>query len=415
MNTACNPQKNPSVFAEFSCQLDDCLTLINPNPQLVELLGSTCSQIPDALLPQLCSKQIAHIREELSSQLACKDDVELIFSIDNTVPTPRWLLARGQRHFDTALNMNTLSGVLVDITNSKEKYDKQAQIAAQYHIILEQTGEIMFNWDVQCDVITFSEGWKTKFGFIPQTDRFTEVITQSNNIHPEDAQELRLQLTAMRNGSSFLDFEIRIAFSQGQWLWCKVRACGIYNAVGKLDHIFGLIIDIDDEKKKHRALQAQAEQDSLTKLLNAHTTRTLAEQYLFSCADHVDCAMLIIDLDDFKRINDQHGHLCGDQMLLSVANVLQNSFRANDIIGRIGGEEFLVLMKDVVDRTKILERCLHLLEAIPASSSACALTASIGVCIVSGETPQYDELFSRADKALYQAKHEGKNRYALSE
>lgn len=415
MNPARNLYKNPSVFAEFSCQLDDNLTLLDPNTQLAELLGTKPSQPQDTLLSYLCPDQIAHIREKISTQLANDDNIELIFSNGNPAKKPYWLLIRGQRCFDAALNADIFKGVMVDITHSKEQYDKQAQIAAQYQIILEQTGEILFNWDVQHDVITFSEGWKNKFGFTPQTNRFTEVITQSNNIHPEDAQELLSQLEAIQNGNAFLDFELRIASEYSKWLWCKVRACGIYTAIGKLDHIIGLIIDIDDEKKKHRALQAQAEQDSLTKLLNAHTTRQLAEQYLNSCVDHIDCAMLIIDLDDFKRINDQYGHLCGDQVLLSVANVLQDSFRSNDIVGRIGGEEFLVLIKNVADREKILERCSHLLKAIHASSSTCTLTASIGVCIVSGEVPQYDELFSKADKALYQAKSEGKNRYSLSE
>lgn len=415
MNPVCNSPKDLSVYSEFTCLLDDSLTLIDSDPKLATLLGCTSSQLPATLLSVLCPDQVTYVRNKLSTQLTFKDDVEFTFSIDTPSKKPCWLLMRAQKRFDAAMNADILTGVLVDFTGLKKQYDRQAQLTAQYRIILEQTGEIMFDWDVQRDVITFSEGWKSKFGFIPQTDRFIEVITQSNNIHPEDAQKLLFQLNVMQNGSSFLDFEIRIAAEQSEWLWCKVRACGIYNTIGKLTQIIGLIVDIDDEKKKRHALQEQAEQDSLTKLLNAHTTRFMAEQYLISCSDHVNCAMLIIDLDDFKRINDQHGHLCGDQMLLRVANVLQDSFRSNDIVGRIGGEEFLVLMKNVVDRNKILERCSHLLEAIHASSTTYDLTASIGVCIVSGKTPQYDALFSKADAALYQAKRKGKNQYALSE
>ena len=414
MNLVCNSPQDLPVYVEFICILDDSLTLIDSNPQLAALLGSTSSQLPATLLSVLCPDQVTYVRNKLSTQLAFKDDVEFTFSIDTHSKKQCWLLMRAQKRFDTALNADILKGVLVDFTGLKKQYDRQTQLIAQYRIILEQTGEIMFDWDVQHDVITFSEGWKSTFGFAPRTNRFTEVIKQSNNIHPEDTQKLLSQLNVMQNGSSFLDFEIRIAATQREWLWCKIRACGIYNTIGKLTQIIGLIVDIDDETKKRHALQEQAEQDSLTKLLNAHTTRFMAEQYLISCGDHVNCAMLIIDLDDFKRINDQHGHLCGDQILLRVANVLQDSFRTNDIVGRIGGEEFLVLMKDVVDRSKILERCSHLLDAIHASSAAYDLTASIGVCIVSGKTPQYDALFSKADTALYQAKSKGKNQYALS-
>jgi len=398
----------------FCCQLDNHLTLIGQDDQLNELLGiSSCGHDSDALLGYIDTGYATRTYQDVMRQLSCGDDVEFVFPVFSQAGPFRWLLGRAQRCQHADSGADCLRGVLVDITNSKKQYDKHKHDAEQYHIILEQAGEVMFEWDLSDDKMQFSEGWKDKFGYVPRTTNFSNVIQKGGHVHPEDVPCLLRQISAMRDGCRFLNLEVRIAAADRRWLWCKIRACGIYDTSDVLTHVIGLIIDIDDEKRAHSALQAQAEQDSLTKLTNAHTTRRLAGQYLTGSKDQLHCAMLIIDLDDFKRINDQYGHLFGDEVLIRVANILKRSFRNDDIVGRIGGEEFLVLMKNVSDHRKIMERCNHLLEAIQSSSSACKQTASIGVGIVSGTATSYEELFLRTDEALYQAKNAGKNQYIL--
>lgn len=404
-----------ATFALFSCRFDNALTLLDPDGELLELLGIDAGQSSAALMDLICSGWATRAYHDISRQLSLNRTIEYIFPIHRNNRELRWLLARG-RIRGTDCNGNSLiHGVLVDITTLKNQYDKNRHIAQQYHMILEQTGEVMFEWDILADTAQFSEGWKTKFGYTPQTARFSDAISTNGHIHPEDIQNLLTQLTTMRNGLPFLNLEVRIAADQGRWLWCKIRACGIYDTSRRLTHIIGLIVDIDDEKRSHQKLQDQATQDSLTKLLNAHTTRKLAEQYLSSCSDP-HCAMLILDLDNFKHINDKYGHLFGDEVLICVANILKRSFRNDDIVGRIGGDEFLVLMKNVSDTEKITHRCKQLLDDIQAAfaTRTCGLTASIGVSIVSGNAPRYDELFLQTDDALYQAKDAGRNRHILS-
>jgi len=402
------------VYSAFSCQLDDCLTLNEVTEQLNQLLGVHPGDHPaEALLDHVCPGYASRTYQDITRQLSYSNDVEIVFPVHCQNGQIRWLLGRAQRGPQDGTDTDCLQGVLVDITNSKKQYDKRKHTAEQYRIILEQTGEVMFEWDLANDSIQLSEGWKEKFGYVPRTSDFTDVIAKGGHVHKEDITYLLRQLSVLRNSRKFLDVEIRISAGEGRWLWCKIRACGIYDASGTLTHVIGLIVDIDDEKKAHWALQAQAEQDSLTKLLNAHTTRQMAEQYLHNGPDNTYCAMLIIDLDDFKRINDQHGHLFGDEVLIRVAGILKKSFRNDDIVGRIGGEEFLVLMKNVSDPDKVVERCSHLLETIRASSTSCKLTVSIGVGIVSGVVTRYEDLFLRTDEALYQAKRAGKDRFIL--
>lgn len=403
------------VYSAFSCQLDDCLTLNEVTEQLNQLLGVHPGGHPaEALLDHVCPGYASRTYQDLHQQLSQGNDVEFVFPVHCYNGQIRWLLGRGQRVEQKDTDTCLLSGVLVDITNSKNQYDNRKHTFEQYRIILEHTGEVMFKWDLVNDKVTFSDGWKEKFGYIPRTAEFTQVITKGGHVHPEDIAYLLRQVSVLRNECQSLTLEVRISASENRWLWCKIRACGIYDTFGKLTHVIGLIVDIDDEKKEKNALQAQAEQDSLTKLLNAHTTRHLAEQYLHTDKEKANCAMLILDIDDFKRINDNYGHLFGDEVLIRVARILKNSFRTDDIVGRIGGEEFLVLMKNVGDASKVTDRCARLLEAIRGSCSTCKLTASIGVGIVSGSATRYEDLFLRTDEALYQAKHAGKNQYILS-
>lgn len=412
MSIAFDTTNRSPLFAPFCCLLDNRMTLLEQNDQLLALLGaSNPAATADALTGYVHTVQIEELYQDIRNQLSVGDDVEFAFAIYGD--QSRWLLGRAQRCSHPTTGEDCLQGMLVDFTNSKKKYDRRKSIADQYRLILDRTGDMIFEWDIRQDTAEFSEYWQEKFGYAPKTSGFSEELATGGRIHPEDLPYLFGQISVLRNSRNFVDAEIRIATSNDRWLWCKIRACGLYDADGTLSHIVGLIIDNDEEKKAHQTLVAQAEQDSLTHLLNAHTTRHLAEEYLRASTDHTYCAMLIIDLDDFKRINDQHGHLFGDEVLIRVANILKHAFRNDDIVGRIGGEEFLVLMKNISDPRKVLERCSHILESIRASSTRCKLTASIGVGIVSGDATRYEELFLRTDEALYQAKHSGKNQYIL--
>jgi len=163
------------------------------------------------------------------------------------------------------------------------------------------------------------------------------------------------------------------------------------------------------------SLQIRAEQDSLTKLLNASTARSLAEEYL---KESESCAILVIDMDDFKRINDSFGHMQGDRVLIQAADAIRNQFRSHDIIGRIGGDEFLVVMKNVSDPNIVALRCSEVLESVRSrflkEKTEFPVSCSIGAVISSEDGKEYAQLFALADRALYQAKILGKNRFEIA-
>lgn len=168
---------------------------------------------------------------------------------------------------------------------------------------------------------------------------------------------------------------------------------------------------------KYIELQERASKDALSGLLN----RITAEQYIVKRLDTLKpgecCAFFIVDLDDFKKVNDTLGHQAGDQAIRRSAQTLSNLFRANDIVGRLGGDEFVVFLSDSITETFIREKAASIcerLQLILGDSPHITLTASVGVHIASGPGASFDTLYRAADQALYHVKNSGKNAFYIT-
>lgn len=155
--------------------------------------------------------------------------------------------------------------------------------------------------------------------------------------------------------------------------------------------------------------------DFLSGILNKQSFIKAAETYLQAQAPAA-CALLILDIDDFKDVNDKLGHYTGDVLLRSTGMLLTDIFRASDLIGRFGGDEFIVLLKGASDETALAEKCRLVQENLRcAAQKECALpiTCSIGGVIMEKQPADFPTLFRQADDALYTAKNSGKGRFAL--
>ncbi len=175
--------------------------------------------------------------------------------------------------------------------------------------------------------------------------------------------------------------------------------------------------DINRMKQESFDLHQAAERDEMTGILNRASTTKQIQQILEH--NHSEQhALFIIDVDNFKSLNDTYGHQAGDKFLITLANALKKCFREYDVVGRIGGDEFFVLMKNVPSSGIVADKARMLLAV---SQMLCNeypelnLSISIGIsmCPLNGST--LDMLYTNADKALYQAKHDGKSRFVFSE
>lgn len=234
--------------------------------------------------------------------------------------------------------------------------------------------------------------------------------------------------------------ELRIALRQGKDcsvilhnyrkdgspFWNELNISPIYDTNGAITHFVGIQTDISERKKTEEQLRYHAFYDNLTKLPNrAFFMNRLIEVIKLSEQPNYNFfAVLFLDLDRFKNINDSLGHIVGDELLVTIAQRLENSLRSQDTVARLGGDEFAILLENIQSMTEVTQIAnrIHQALSLPIylEGQEVFTTASIGIVMASGKShpdySQYDkpeDLLRDADIALYQAKALGKARYEV--
>lgn len=179
-------------------------------------------------------------------------------------------------------------------------------------------------------------------------------------------------------------------------------------------HLFGYAFDVEKEICEKQALLRSAQTDLLTGVYNKITT----EKSIGEAIRKGTGILLLLDIDGFKEINDRYGHAAGDCVLKGISELLNNTFRKCDIVGRVGGDEFMVFIRDTTDSSIAEEKASEILNklktAIDCGESRLNVTASIGIAIVDESSDSFSAAYNEADRALYKAKYNGKNCYALN-
>lgn len=414
------PQTNRFSDAVYSCCNNQDLTLIGVGEGFRRLAGYSVEEIKEKLGGRLI--ELVHpddreqVRAELHDQLRRGTDVKLELRLLYKDGSIHWVLNKGRLMID-GTGQEYLQCAITDITHIRRVNEELIQELERYEIILAQTENVLFEWNAITDQIDFSNTWEKIFGFPPVRENLRSQLTGGSHLHPDDLPLLFDVVGNIESGSPYEMAEVRIATAKGRYLWCRIRATAIRGKNGRLEKIAGVIINIDAEKQAEQALQDRAERDSLTKLLNKDAGRRQAEEYFARFPGGVHSALLIIDLDNFKQVNDQFGHLFGDAVLTKVAREIKKLFRSQDVVSRIGGDEFLVLMRGVSDRKLVESRCQRLLSSFQNifqdQKRRLPMSCSVGIALSPEHGTSYYELFNKADQALYWAKAKGKNNFVI--
>ena len=174
--------------------------------------------------------------------------------------------------------------------------------------------------------------------------------------------------------------------------------------------------DIDAIKQQEQKLMDAARLDQMTMLLNRETSMKYIRQVLSNENDRVH-VLFMLDIDNFKALNDTHGHQMGDEFLIALAMELKHSFRESDVVGRIGGDEFFALMRNVTEIAQAKRKAAELLKIVNkvgASYPLVNVSGSIGISVFPENGGTLEEMYSKADGALYEAKRGGKNQYVFA-
>lgn len=407
------------LTGSYCCRYDDELTLVNSN-HVAEMLGYTpgefearlCWSLSQAIAPEERMQVLSSIRmqlergteAELECRMICRDGSRI-----RAITKCRMAV-----HQD---GMEYLHGVILDASRSARTHDDLNSNIDLLHIILNQTDNIIFEWDIIRDVINYSRHSQDLFGYEPMRENILARLDESH-LHPEDVAAVKKQLQRLESGQEYHELEARIARADGNYRWYRFRATAIFDASGKPERMVGIVINIDKEKRAAQALQERAERDVLTRLLNKDVGRRQAENRIAQAENGAHYALMMIDLDNFKQVNDRYGHMFGDAVLARTASVIAAHFGKEDVVARIGGDEFMALMACDAQGAQVHERCRKLLESLRDVFASLvyedtALSCSIGVAIAPGHARQFAELFQRADQALYRVKDTGKNDYYL--
>ena len=231
-------------------------------------------------------------------------------------------------------------------------------------------------------------------------------------VHPEDRIALSKCLEKAQTRGMSYELEVRHLQSDGSYNHTIIKAKAIREG-RKMIRLLGSILDITKQKLAEQRIQYLATHDSLTDLAN----RVFLDSFFTKARYLADrnqqqLAILFMDLDNFKPVNDKLGHHCGDEILKTVANRIESCLRKSDVVARIGGDEFAVVLMDtnVAGASQVSSKIINKVrQPIVINEVSCYLGVSIGICFYPQDGNTLDELMSKADLAMYQVKAQGKN------
>lgn len=251
-------------------------------------------------------------------------------------------------------------------------------------------------------------------GFI--TDTIAEKNSSSLNkyFHEEDSSAVQKALTELQRAGRTV-FQGRLHTSDGDYHWYRFYMAVVFDDKRQIKRVLGNVLDINDTQNKFARMQHKAERDPLTGIYN----RAVFEKYVnevLADSSKRQHAFFLLDIDDFKNVNDSRGHAFGDTVLCELTANLERSFRSSDLLGRIGGDEFAVLMCDITSMENALVKAGQIcsLYTKGAAKEGLKISCSIGMVFCeSDDGAAFDDLYQKADRALYKAKGKGKNVFVV--
>ena len=308
-----------------------------------------------------------------------------------------------------------VAGVILDCTERKRIEEELALQTERLNILSESVKEHFVDLNLRTDVLNikldssvYNKGEVIIKNFVEKSDL--------SSIHDDDREKLRsvIESASKKNLSDSFDFRSTYFEDDKEYHWYRATISSVRGVDGYVSRIVGRIANIDEAKQRELELQRRADKDALTGLYNKGTAKELVSEAIISNAkDNKLAAMIMIDLDHFKDVNDTFGHAAGDKLLEDVGKVLNDSFKGRDIVGRMGGDEFMVFITDIKsedDAVMISARLNKMLtKKILKSDGEVTVTASIGIAVCDSSITEYEKLFERADSALYKTKEGGRN------
>ncbi|QUI23726.1 EAL domain-containing protein [Vallitalea pronyensis] len=314
-----------------------------------------------------------------------------------------------------------VSGLYEELAASEEELSMQNQLLSKsndiirekeqiYRLISEASDDGIWYWELQKGKREVSVNWYSDIGI--SLDEFSDMNKWYELLHPDDVEEARAEFDQYLAGKSErYESTYRIRTVDGDYKWIVSRGKALFNDQGEPYIMAGAHIDITYRKIREEKIYTLAYYDSLTGLPNrAHLLEKINECL---CAEHKRVAIIFMDVDNFKQINDSLGFTIGDTMLKIIGHRLENTVKGTDFIARLSGDEFAAILYDVqddeevLDRTRCIKSCFD--EPVMIDNNSHQLGVSIGIAVYPDDGVDPKELIKNADTAMFKVKNMGKN------
>jgi diguanylate cyclase (GGDEF)-like protein/PAS domain S-box-containing protein len=328
-------------------------------------------------------------------------------------------LAKGGRRIDVSISaapirdaaggVTAVAVIFRDITERKQSEEARARLAA----IAEGSNDAIFIRDAERKIVYWNEGAGRLYGYTA-----AEILGKDGMllVPPELQEDYQRNWHQLRHGLPLADYETVRVRKDGTRVEVSVGVTLIRDRNANVIGTATVARDITERVRAERHIVQLATRDALTGLANRETLMKLLHEAITRAAlAATRLALMYIDLDRFKAINDTLGHSAGDELLRECARRLTDCVREGDVVARLGGDEFVVLLSEVTDTTivaPIADRMIHLL-TVPyrVQDHEALASASIGVCLYPDDGADVETLMKNADIAMYHAKSLGRNNY----
>ncbi len=309
----------------------------------------------------------------------------------------------------------------------EQETQKNLENEARFRFALEASNDMVFEWDLNSNKISADrERFHTLFQIIQEDGQAEDPLPEiMKMIHPEDITSVQnlFRPDALKRAeygqAQTMTLDFRIKGGRSHYLWVRGTLIPIQDRAGLVSRAIGIIKNVDKNKRLALEMQRKSQQDAMTGIYNRGYTEFAVNQYFFEAGKSANAALMMIDVDDFKQVNDTYGHLYGDNVLREITKKMTDLFKSPNILGRIGGDEFVVFVVNPLSMEWIEDKAWILIEkfaeAFAGQHPKIKTSCSVGIAFAPLHGSDFQSLMEKADTAMYQAKHHGKNCYCIWE
>ncbi|BEV16917.1 bifunctional diguanylate cyclase/phosphodiesterase [Herbaspirillum sp. DW155] len=356
------------------------------------------------------------VRNHIDTCMRERRRIDIEYRIVHADGSLRWVWERGVGLYNAAGKVEAMEGFLQDVTERKEAAHALQEAERRYRSIFENAIEGVFQTTPDGTYIAVNPALARIYGYHSPEDLIVGLRDISHQLYVEPERRGEF-MRLMEQHGSVSNFESRVYRRDGDIIWISENARAVYDDGGKLVCYEGTVEAITERKLYEAEMRHQATHDALTGLPNRNMLHEHLQRAIQVARQKGGLtAVVFVDLDQFKFINDSLGHTVGDELLKTVAQRLQACLRETDMVARQGGDEFvLVLQNQTGGELGIAEVMQRILAAVAkpwqSGDREFQVTASIGVSRYPVDGKDVETLLKQADSAMYRAKEQGRNNF----